>query len=237
MFFQNWKLFSVHAGPLGKGAQRSSYLVECWGPGWRMKAGGMSERSEPHLMIQLFSLPDEGAHTRSRLSHMSGKDECVRFLVVKTPDRSNLGKRVFLLTGSQFQGISVYGFREVMVLESEGTGDIHTVGRRPPKASSWPLSGQPVPVSLPKLYKLLSSKQCHLLGTKCPNTWACGGNLPFKPQESAYDFQGSKPIEWDANAVQMKRRPVSSAVSTEPGHCWSFHFCLFSGEGKHTGQW
>lgn len=67
---------------------------------------------------------------------MSGNDECVHFLVVKTADRSNLGKRVFLFTGSQFQGISVYGFREVMVLESEGTGDILTVGRRPPKASS-----------------------------------------------------------------------------------------------------
>lgn len=67
---------------------------------------------------------------------MSGSDECVHFLVDKTPDRSNLGKRVFLFIGSQFQEISVYSIREVMVLESEGTGDIHTVERRPPKASS-----------------------------------------------------------------------------------------------------
>lgn len=86
-------------------------------------------------------------------------------------------------------------------------------------------------------FKALSSKQCHLLGTKCPNTWAYGGHFPFKLQESPYDFQGSKPIGWDASAVQMKRRPVSSALSTEPRHCWSFHFCLFSGEGKHTGRW
>lgn len=67
---------------------------------------------------------------------MSGNGECVRFLVDKAPDRSNLGKRVFLFIGSQFQEISVYGVREVMVLESEGAGDIHTVERRPPKVSS-----------------------------------------------------------------------------------------------------
>lgn len=67
---------------------------------------------------------------------MSGNGECVRFLVDKAPDRSNLGKRVFLFIGSQFQEISVYGVREVMVLESEGAGDIHTVERRPPKAIS-----------------------------------------------------------------------------------------------------
>lgn len=45
---------------------------------------GMPGTSEHHLVIQMFSFPEQGGPTRSRQLHMSGSGECVSFLVAST---------------------------------------------------------------------------------------------------------------------------------------------------------